>query len=192
MSENQSESVQEQKKKGGKIALAVGATLVVILAVVGLFFALGARNGEDGEAEGKVAEATPVPWAEKQEGGQGTIIDESFSESEPEDKIKFGHFEVNMTVDWAFDSETLTCEDAIVSNVEGNVYNMYFELVEESSNTKIYTSPLIEIGDYMEGLTLDTSLEPGKYTCVMVHHLLDPSTNQEIDGLDLSVDIEIF
>lgn len=50
----------------------------------------------------------------------------------------------------------------------------------------------LEIGeDPLTDITLEASLEPGKYECIMEHHLLDPDTSQEVDGLDLYVTINV-
>ena len=126
--------------------------------------------------------------------GQGTLVDESYSEPEEEEMTPvLGLFEVNLGGNWQFDSKTLTAENIYVANSEDNVYDMYFDLVEETSEKVLYTSPVIKIGQRLEEtVTLDAELEPGKYTCTLVHHLLDPETSQEIDGLNLELDIEIL
>lgn len=188
MSQRQSKGVQEQKKKGGKIAYTIGGAVLVVAVAIGAFV-LGTRqnNGED-EEKPQVTNA-PV----KKSGGEGTIIDESYEKPESEETVGLGFYEAKMSTDWVFDSKTLkSTNEVYIANADENVYDMYFDLVDESSDTIIYTSPVIEIGDALEELTLDTPLEPGKYTCLMVHHLLDPETDQEVDGLDLYVDIEIL
>lgn len=193
MSKEQSKGVQEKGKKGGKIALAVGGAAVIAVGLIVVSYNLGKQDSDRGEGSsvGSSPEVTSVPWASG--GGKSTLItDVSDFLQESEEEVGFGFYEVKMTTDWVFDSKTYTVEDGYVANVEANVYDMYFELIEENSGETIYTSPLIKIGEYIDEITLDTPLEPGKYTCKMVHHFFDPSTNQEVDGLNLSIDIEIL
>lgn len=57
---------------------------------------------------------------------------------------------------------------------------------------RILPSLFLEIGeDPLTDITLETALEPGQYECIMEHHLLDPGTSQEVDGLDLYLTINV-
>ncbi len=189
MSEKQSKGVQKQKEKGGnKVAFTVGGAVVIVAIVVIVILVLVNRSG------GMEEDNLPTVPIGENANVQGTLVDESYSAPDPEDDtVGFGYYEVLMSrVEWYVDSETSTTRDVYITNKDTNVYDMYFELVEESTETLLYTSPVLEIGDVLENLTLDTPLDAGRHTCVMVHHLLDPLTGEEVDGLELYVEVVIF
>lgn len=190
MWKKQPENVSEQKKKGGRTALVAGGVCLVVLA--GIAVAVALNRGQDGLSEDDIAAESKTQIDSNV--GQGMLVDESYSEPE-DDSMEpvLGLYEVTLGGEWEFDSRTYTAENIYVANSEDNVYDMYFDLVERSSEKVLYTSPVIKIGQRLEEkVTLDTDLEPGRYTCTLVHHLLDPETSLEIDGLNLELDIEIL
>ena len=190
MWKKQSENASEQKKKGGRTALVAGGVCLVVLAGIAVAVALNRGQDELSDNDIVAENETRVDFNV----GQGTLVDESYSEPEDDSVTpELGLYEVTLGGKWQFDSKTFTAENVYVANSEDNVYDMYFDLVERSSEKILYTSPVIKIGQRLEeAVTLDAELEPGKYTCTLVHHLLDPETSLEIDGLNLELDIEIL
>lgn len=190
MWKKQSENVSEHNKKGGRTALVVGGVCLFVLAGVAVAVAL--NQGQDGLSDNDNVASSETGVGSNT--GQGTLVDESYSEPEESSVTpELGLYEVTLGGDWKFDSKTLTAGNIYVANSEDNVYDMYFDLVEYSDDEILYTSPVIKIGQQLEeAVTLDAELEPGKYTCTLVHHLLDPKTGLEVDGLNLEIDIEIL
>ena len=143
MWKKQPENVSEQKKKGGRTALVAGGVCLVVLA--GIAVAVALNRGQDGLSEDDIAAESKTQIDSNV--GQGMLVDESYSEPE-DDSMEpvLGLYEVTLGGEWEFDSRTYTAENIYVANSEDNVYDMYFDLVERSSEKVLYTSPVIKIG----------------------------------------------
>lgn len=177
------------KGKGGWIALAVCGLLLVVAVVEGVVIFSGRTKEPD--------ELTP-PSSTYYDGNkvaQGAIVNDSYSEDgQGEDEsVDTGYFAVRMNdTKWDFDANTMKAEKVYVANSPDNVYDMYFKIVNPEDESVLYTSPILEVGgEALRDITLDAILEPGRYECIMEHHFLDPETNQEVDGLDMYLTINI-
>jgi len=176
------------RQKGGWIALAVCGVLLVLGVGVGVGIYMSRDDGKDNPSP-------PSTYFDGNKTAQGTIIDGAYGNENQEETetVGEGYFEMKMSnTAWDCDSETMAAEGAWVANVDSNVYDMYFVLKDsKEQSTVYYTSPVIKIGQTLTDIALDTVLEPGRYECIMEHHLLDPETNQELDGLDVYFTINI-
>lgn len=171
--------------KGGVIAIAVAGWLVVL--VLGVVFLLNRAPKENFVPDNEGATGSFI----RDGAGVGTVVDENTDNSGQSEQLSYGVFETSMyTTRWIFDRSTMTSEDAYVGNLETNAYDMYFTIEDVNENV-LYTSDIITRGSAIESVTLPQDLEPGMYECIMVHHLLEPGTTNEIDGLNLVLNIEI-
>lgn len=170
--------------KGGVIAIAAAGLLVVL--VLGLMLWLNRSPAQENPVSDDQEMSGSI-----QGGGTGTVIDETTDDVGESEKLTYGFFETSMyDTLWVFDKVTMTCDRAYVGNLETNVYDLYFTIEDENGNI-LYTSDIIPIGSSIDSVTLAQDLEPGRYECLMVYHLLEPGTTKEIDGLNLVLYIDI-
>jgi hypothetical protein len=65
-----------------------------------------------------------------------------------------------------------------VENVTDNETPVYFDLIVDETNEKVYSSPVLELGAKLESFKLDTPLEKGEYQCTVEYHMVDEDQNE--------------
>lgn len=150
------EEVKGKKKKGGKIALVLCVLIIAALCAV-IYFLLH-KEGDDEKTKRNVV------VNEKN-------VDQVLSEIE--DRVPAGSYQVGMNSTWNFKNGTAASDDAYVENAKANQNPVYFEITRSDTEEKIFESPVIPVGSYLDKITLDEELSAGTYDCIMTYHLLD-------------------
>lgn len=136
----------------------------------------------------------PKPEPEKKPtGGRGTVITEenvSSVEAEVAEKETAGDdlYVTSMSIDWHFNGSSST--DAYVANAVENTRTVYFDLYLVDTGEIIYSSPYIPVGEELNGVTLDKTLDPGTYDTILVYHLVDDDEN-ELSTLSIALTIYV-
>lgn len=166
------------KKKGGVLipVTCVCCTAAIIATII-------LTNGNGGNTtEQKEPEKRQVVLNEEN-------IEEAIQEFEEQDYVGFGAYRVSMVPDWKFIDGTSPSYNAYVENLAVNTNDVYFDVIRSDTNETIYESPIIPLGSYLKGITLNKDLEAGTYDCVMEYHLINE--NQETLST-LSVTLKII
>lgn len=72
-----------------------------------------------------------------------TVMDEL------DDKVAKGMFECKMSMTWNFTGGGQGSSDAYVANSEHNTYAIYFDVIDNTTNETLYSSPYIVVGSEM-------------------------------------------
>lgn len=89
-----------------------------------------------------------------------------------------GYYTVTMNPTWHFKTGKEASYDAVVENVEANTNDVFFDIVLEEDESKVfYKSPVIPRGGKLKDITLDEQLSAGTYPCIVVYHLIDENQN---------------
>jgi len=99
-------------------------------------------------------------------------LDEVISELEVPSANVPKYFTANMNSTWNF-PDGRTSVDAYVGNYSDNETPFYFDVSLTDSGETIYESPVIPIGEQLNGITLNRSLDDGVYSGDLVYHLID-------------------
>jgi len=103
--------------------------------------------------------------------------------------VPIGSYEVVMNTDWNFPDGSSASDNAHVENCINNQSTVYFT-IELADGTKVYTSPYLEVGQYIENIKLDQPLTAGTYDTVLTYHLVD-SEHKETSHVSVSVTLTI-
>jgi flagellar basal body-associated protein FliL len=117
-------------------------------------------------------------------------VDEVLASMQDNQKTQAGQYEVAMNTTWEFEDGNSASSNAYVENTTSNTNDVYFDIVRSDTGETIYKSPTIPVGSHLEGITLDTALEAGSYSCVLTYHLLDDS-GEPISKLNINLDINV-
>ena len=101
-----------------------------------------------------------------------------------------GQYEVKMNTAWVFETGDSTSSNAYVENSTANTNDVYFDIIRSDTNETIYQSPTLPVGSHLEGITLDTALEAGSYSCVLTYYLLDDQ-GAPTSKLNINLDITV-
>lgn len=102
-----------------------------------------------------------------------TVMDEL------DDKVAKGMFECKMSMTWNFTGGGQGSSDAYVANSEHNTYAIYFDVIDNTTNETLYSSPYIVVGSEISGFLLDKKLEPGSREATVMYTLVDQDNNYE-------------
>lgn len=160
----------DKKNNGSKTIIII--LLVLVLVALGVIIYL----------------LTKKPAEEPKESRGVVLTEENSSDVLTSEPVQDGYYQTSQTIDWHFDGKT--SEDAYVANDVANSRTVYFDLMLEDTQEILYSSPYIPVGSEMKGLTLDKGLDPGKYSVVMVYHLVDDDEN-EVSSLNVGLDIYV-
>ena len=99
--------------------------------------------------------------------------------------VEQGMFQVFMNTNIKVDSENEA--NLLIQNSESNHYSAYVEIY--NNDKLLYKSETIAPGYKLEQDKLQADLDPGTYDCKAIYHVIDPSTNSEINQVGLSVNL---
>lgn len=170
--------MSEQKgklSKGGIIALAICAVVIIILLGLVIYLMLNKEKKEEPIRRNIVVNDKNVDKVIEQLG---------------EERTAPGSYEVTMNTTWNFPSGDAASENAYVKNAEANTNSVYFDVTLEETGETIFESPIIPVGSWLDNITLDSVLEDGIYDCVITYHLLDEE-EQSISTVKLTLKIVI-
>lgn len=187
MGENPVQYDANNSKGGSKsgIIIVLLIILIIVIAAVGvvLFFVLRKSSGN--------SEAL----RETREEVRNSVINSDnidfVLDQMSEDLVEPGYYTVTQNFEWRFPAGDQPSTNAYVENVENNNNDVYFDLfIKGQEDNAIYESPIIPRGKHLDGFKLNTDLDPGKYDCVVVYHMIDENQTT-IDTVRMAVTILI-
>lgn len=110
--------------------------------------------------------------------------------SEMTEKVAEGMFECKMTTAWTFNDAESVSHNAYVANVENNRYTLYFDVIEESTNETLYSSPMLPVGTDIENIKLEKGLPAGDYNAVVMYTMVDENY-EEVSSVGFKITISI-
>jgi hypothetical protein len=164
MAENESQS-QTNVKGGGSKKIIVAAVVVVAVAGIAAAAYFGLNKPEEEQPLKETISAENVD--EK--------VEEIF---EKEPSTAPAYYTVTQTPRWTFPDGKSESNDVYVENVTDNETPVYFDLIVDETNEKVYSSPVLELGAKLESFKLDTPLEKGEYQCTVEYHMVDEDQNE--------------
>jgi len=157
--------------KGNKPAIIVLSTLAGTVAVVGgilIYTVLSGREPEQNQAPRDII------------GGRGMLMTEDNYEEvfdslvQPADD---SHYLVNMSMDLAFDTWSMSSRDTFIRNDARNLRTIYVDLYLDNEDGSlgelIYSSPYIPVGRELNNFSLDREVTAGYYSATLVYNLVD-------------------
>ena len=180
---NQRESTR--KKRRNVIIVIVAAFVILVVALVACIVLLLTKQKEEPMQESQsVPRSTVLDRGFVDEDNAGDIIDEM------SEKVSKGMFECKMTTAWTFDDGKSTSPNAYVANVENNLYTLYFDVYEESTNELLYSSPMLPVGTELKNFKLDKELAAGEYNAVVMYTMVDENL-EEVSSVGFKVTISV-
>ena len=166
---NESGGQTQALGKGVKVALIVGAALIVVLLGAVVLLLSSRTNSAQTEVE-ETPNRSVLVTPEN--------VEETVEEIVQEKYVAPGYFEVEMSNVWHFATGEAISEDAYVANPMRNSNDVYFDLfVSDDMSNPVLESPVIPRGGAFENFALDAKLNAGTYDCVMIYHLVDENQN---------------
>lgn len=176
-------------KGDGRKKLLIAIVAVVIVLLIGAVTAMAALFVK----MNKEQQAAKEPEQKPREVISADNVDDVLAEMEAVQESRKNipqSYTVSQSTDWTFSGETLKSEDAYVKNDSSNETPVYFDLVVDSTEEIIYTSPILDLGAEIRGFTLDKPLDLGTYTCTVVYHLVDENQN-ELTYVNIGVEVTV-
>ena len=171
-------------KKGGKTGIVIGVVVVVIVIIfvlLGIIIYLLRGRAAEPEPESipqteQAAESDPEQ--EQEVAGQRNVLvtEENVNETLPEipdTPVAADKYTVTMNTNWIFKDGSSPSSNSYVANVWDNSYPVYFDIYLADTKEVIYESPVLPLGQHIDGIKLDKDLDAGTYDCVMTYHLVD-------------------
>lgn len=161
----------EGRKGGGNTTplLIAGGVLIVVLVAALVVMAGKLQSSRANTAQEPERRNVVVNEQNVQE-----VIDDMLQE----EYVEPGYYAASMSTIWHFANGNATSSDAYVANDASNTNDVYFDLVlADDEDTVILASPVIPLGGRLDNISLDTPLNAGTYSCIMIYHLVDE--NQE-------------
>lgn len=181
---NQKESAK--KKRGNVIIVIVVAFVVLVAALITCIVLLMAKQKEEPVQQPEsTPRSTVLDRGFVDEGNAGDIMDEM------SEKVSKGMFECKMTTAWTFDDGKSESPNAYVANVENNLYTLYFDVYEESTNELLYSSPMLPVGTELKNFKLDKELAAGEYDAVVMYTMVDENM-EEVSSVGFKVSISVL
>jgi hypothetical protein len=90
-----------------------------------------------------------------------------------QEKVADGYYTVNQNGEWRFDTWDTPSSNAVVRNDPQNTRTVYFDLVLDSTNELVYSSPFMPLGSELQGFALDKHVPAGTHSATMTYHLVD-------------------
>lgn len=181
--------MSNQKDTAGKsrrnIIIIVIAFAILIAALVACIVLLLAKQKEEpAPAPENPARSNVLDRGIVDEDNAGDIMDEM------SEKVEKGMFECKMTTAWTFDDGKSESPNAYVANVENNLYTLYFDVYEETTNELLYSSPMLPVGTELKNFKLDKELPVGEYDAVVMYTMVDENL-EEVSNVGFKVTITV-
>lgn len=174
-----------RKKQRNMIIIIAIAFLVLVTALVTCIVLLLTKQKEEPVQESQsVPRSTVLDRGFVDEGNAGDIMDEMT------EKVSKGMFECKMTTAWTFDDGKSASPNAYVANVENNLYTLYFDVYEESTNELLYSSPMLPVGTELKNFKLNKELAAGEYDAVVMYTMVDENL-EEVSSVGFKVTISV-
>lgn len=182
--------MSNQKETAGRdrrniIVMIIIAFVILIAALVTCIVLLLTKQKEEPVqvSEGP-ARSTVLDRGVVDKDNAGDIMDEI------NEKVSKGMFECKMTTAWTFDDGKSESPNAYVANVENNLYTLYFDVYEETTNELLYSSPMLPVGTELKNFKLDKELPAGEYDAVVMYTMVDEN-QEEVSSVGFKVTITV-
>lgn len=173
------------KKRRNIIIVIVVAFVALVAALIACIVLLLAKQKEEPVQQSESTQrSTVLDRGFVDEDNAGDIVDEM------SEKISKGMFECKMTTAWTFDDGKSESPNAYVANVENNLYTLYFDVIEESTNELLYSSPMLPVGTELKNFKLDKELAAGEYDAVVMYTMVDENM-EEVSSVGFKVTISV-
>lgn len=100
-------------------------------------------------------------------------------------------YTTSMSIDWSFANGSAASKDAYVENDVSNSRAVYFDLILQSTEETIYSSPIIPIGSTLRDIRLNKELSKGDYKAIVVYHLIDDD-KKDISTVSVAINLHIL
>ncbi|MCM1047768.1 MAG: hypothetical protein NC433_05010 [Clostridiales bacterium] len=177
-----------EKKNKNVIIIIIAALVILIAALIVCIVILLTKQKEEPVQESGNTVSTSNP----------SVLDRGFVDNdnvedimdEMTEKVSEGMFECKMTTAWTFDDGKSTAPNAYVANVENNIYTLYFDVYEETTNELLYSSPMLPVGTEIKNFKLDKELPAGEYDAVVMYTMVDENL-EEVSSVGFKVTISV-
>lgn len=179
---------KEASGKGRRNIIIIAFVILIAALIVCIVLLLGKQKEEPEPMPGPESGTTNTAVLERgfvEEDNAENIMDEM------SEKVSQGMFECKMTTSWTFDDGKSESPNAYVANVENNLYTLYFDVYEESTNELLYSSPMLPIGTELKNFKLDKELAAGEYDAVVMYTMVDENL-EEVSSVGFKVTISIL
>lgn len=174
-----------EKKNKNMIVIIIAALVIVIAAlIVCVVLLLTKQKEEQVPNSGNVTNTSVLDRGFVNEDNIENIMDEMT------EKVSEGMFECKMTTAWTFDDGKSAAPNAYVANVENNLYTLYFDVYEETTNELLYSSPMLPVGTEIKNFKLDKELPAGEYDAVVMYTMVDENL-EEVSSVGFKVTISV-
>lgn len=174
-----------EKKNKNMIVIIIAALVIVIAAlIVCVVLLLTKQKEEQVPDSGNVTNTSVLDRGFVNEDNIENIMDEMT------EKVSEGMFECKMTTAWTFDDGKSAAPNAYVANVENNLYTLYFDVYEETTNELLYSSPMLPVGTEIKNFKLDKELPAGEYDAVVMYTMVDENL-EEVSSVGFKVTISV-
>lgn len=174
---SKNESSNSGKKGGGKGLIIGGVISIIIILLLVIIIILIVRSNKSD------AEARQASIVEEETQQQRAVITEDNAEEALAEFLEGTsadipqHYTVTQNSDWEFPDGKSASTNAYVENDKDNETPVFFDIVVDETGETVYSSPVLELGAKLEGITLDKELSKGIYPCTMTYHLVDDQQN---------------
>ncbi len=183
-----SNRIENTEKKNKNIIIIIIAALVIVIAalIVCVILLLTKQKEEQTPTSdsGNVTNSSVLDRGFVDDDNVENIMDEMT------EKVSEGMFECKMTTAWTFDDGKSTAPNAYVANVENNLYTLYFDVYEETTNELLYSSPMLPVGTEITNFKLDKELPAGEYDAVVMYTMVDENL-EEVSSVGFKVTITV-
>lgn len=179
-----------QKETAGKsrknimVIIVIAVVILIAALVTCIVLLLTKLKEEPAQEQGSPARSTVLDRGVVDEDNAGDIMDEMT------EKVSKGMFECKMTTAWTFDDGKSESPNAYVANVDNNLYTLYFDVYEETTNELLYSSPLLPVGTELKNFKLDKELPAGEYDAVVMYTMVDENS-EEVSSVGFKVTITV-
>ena len=176
---------KEPAGKNRKNIIVIVAFVVLIAALAACIVLLLTRQKEEpAQVSESPVRSNVLDRGVVDEDNAGEIMDEM------SEKVSKGMFECKMTTAWTFDDGKSESPNAYVANVENNLYTLYFDVYEETTNELLYSSPMLPVGTELKNFKLDKELPAGEYDAVVMYTMVDENL-EEVSNVGFKVTITV-
>lgn len=172
---NNPNTAPEKDNKGTKKKVAIGAGIVAIIVLILLLLRSCGGTPVEENPSNTLTPGDGIISSEALEGMTQEEIQEMLNE-----QAAAGYITISMSPNVTFESGT--AEGALqIENDERNLYSQIVEIYLTTDNgelgDKIYTSPVIPVGNFVNYGTLDVDLDAGTYDCIACFYNVDEDLN---------------
>lgn len=190
---------KSSKSSGNGLIILIVVILVLLIGAIAAFVVFGVVKGNQTTQEQQVGEVEPEE--EDEQTAKDRFLERGIIENpeqveevvdDMKEKVEEGMFNCRMTMDWYFEDGTSVSPNAYVANSELNRYPFYFDVYVSKTGEKVYSSPVIPVGSYVNKITLDKDLSAGVYEMETVYTIVDEANDyEEVSSVSFAITVEI-